>query len=450
MNRLLNVTLAAIAIALVGCRPAVNSSPSDHANFQSNNRSNEMRRPAAAPSLDPCALILAPHSGDTTLDREIIRLQQVIPHARDPVPLLERLGWTFISKARATFDPAFYNRAEQCAQCLDAKRPGSAEALLLRGHVFQNLHRFKEAEPLARQLVVRRGLPYDFALLGDMLMEQGDLKGAVAAYQRMVDLRPDPQAYTRIAHIRWLKGDLDGARDLMTEAAHSASPLDAESGAWMNTRLALYEFQAGHNAAAWQSCAKALEWQSNYPPALLLRGRMLLAEGQMEEALESLVPAAAANPLPEYQWTLADALRAANRAEEAAKVEAQLARSGVGEDPRTFALFLATRRENPSVARALAEHELTQRADVQTHDALAWALAACEQWDDAARESALALAEGTVDARILFHAGIIAAKRSRKDEARRLLEKAEGIQQMLLPSERERLEMALHQTALTQ
>jgi hypothetical protein len=42
--------------------------------------------------------------------------------------------------------PGFYKLAEQAAWCIEAKRPGSTEALLLSGHVLHNLHRFKEGK----------------------------------------------------------------------------------------------------------------------------------------------------------------------------------------------------------------------------------------------------------------------------------------------------------------
>src|SRR4029077_4652122 len=112
---------------------------------------------------------------------------------------------------RESFDPGYYKLAEQCALCLESRQAHATEALLLRGHVLQNLHRFKEAEPLARELVARRGLSFDYGLLGDVLMEQGQLNEAVEAYQKMVDEKPDMQAYARIGHLRWLKGDLEGA-----------------------------------------------------------------------------------------------------------------------------------------------------------------------------------------------------------------------------------------------
>src|SRR5947207_15901771 len=123
-------------------------------------------------------IILAPQSGDGKVDREIARLQQAVRNATNPNLLIERLGWTFVAKARQSFDPGYYKLAEQCAVYLDSRQPGSREALLLRGHVLHNLHCFKAAEPLARDLATKRGLACDFGLLGDVLMEQGRLKEA--------------------------------------------------------------------------------------------------------------------------------------------------------------------------------------------------------------------------------------------------------------------------------
>jgi tetratricopeptide (TPR) repeat protein len=442
INRWLSLAPGVAGIILAGCGPAADSSASRASGDQSNNQSKNARSPVTAPAVDPCALVLASHRGNTSVDKEIIRLQQAIPGARDPLPLLERLGWMFVSKARASFDPGYYKLAEQCAFCLEAKQPGAVEALLLRGHVLQNLHRFREAEPLARQLAARRGLPFDFGLLGDVLMEQGNLTEAIDAYQKMADLKPDPQAYARVAHVRWLKGDLEGALEMMRAAAQGATPQNPESAAWFHARLAAYELQAGHGAEARQACAAASEFQKDYPPALLLLGRMALAEGKGPEAIEPLRRAALANPLPDYQWTLAEAFRAVGSADEAKKTEDELRQTGAADDPRTFSLFLSTRHEQPALAIELAERELKERADVHTHDALAWALASAGRWDEARRHSEQALAEGTADARIYLHAGLIAAGSVRRDDASRWLGLAENLQQMLLPTERDQLKIA--------
>jgi tetratricopeptide (TPR) repeat protein len=332
--------------------------------------------------------------------------------------------------------------AEQCSVCLEARQPHAPEALLPRGHVLQNLHRFKDAELLARELVARRGLSFDYGLLGDVLMEQGRLDEAVEAYQRMVNEKPDMQAYARIAHLRWLKGDLGGAIEAMEMATAAASPNAPEAAAWVNSRLALLRFQNGDARAALGTCEAALNQQKDYPPALLLRGRLLLAEGRNAEAVEALQRAARLNPLPDYQWVLSEALRAAGRNEEAQQVENELARQGAISDPRTFSLYLASRGTSPELAVQLAQNELKTRGDVFTHDALAWALAANGRSEEAWQEMQAALAEGTRDARLFFHATAIAAQAGHRDAAQAWLDKAAGMKQLLLPSERRKLENA--------
>src|SRR5262249_28175363 len=294
-----------------------------------------------------------------------------------------------------------------------------------------------------RCLVQQRGLSFDYGLLGDALMEQGKLGDAVEAYQRMMNLKPDLRAYARAAHMRWLKGDLEGAIEAMQLAVSAASPQEAESAAWVNTRLAFYEFQAGRVSEAEQRCALALSLQDNYPPTLLLKGKMLLAQSRFGEAVDALQKAVKLNPLPEYQWTLAEALRAAGREKQASEVEAQICERGASSDPRTVALYLATRQESPETAIRLARAELNSRNDVFTHDALAWSLAAAGKLTQAHGEMQRALAEGTKDARLFLHAGIIASQAGHSADAERWLRKASELSYLLLPSERNQLQEAV-------
>jgi tetratricopeptide (TPR) repeat protein len=383
-------------------------------------------------------MVLAPHIGTGKIDLQIARLQSTLRNGTNGFHSLENLGWLFVAKARESFDPGYYKLAEHCALCLDSRQPNCPEALLLRGHVLQNLHKFKEAEPLARELVARRGLSFDYGLLGDVEMEQGNLTEAAEAYQKMVDQRPDLQAYARISWLRWLKGDVGGATEVMQLAVSAASPNSPETAAWVNTRLALLQFQAGHLEEASQTCSEALSYEHQYPPALLLRGRLLLAEGKAAEAEDALQSAAALNPLPDYQWVLSEALQAAGRGDEAATVRDTLRQNGAAADPRTYELYLASRGESPAQALELANDELRTRRDVFTHDALAWSLAANGRIPEARTEMALALAEGTQDGRLFLHAAVIAEQAGAKDEAQQWLSKAAPMLPLLLPSEQER------------
>lgn len=396
-------------------------------------------RAAGANPTDPCRLALAPRDGTEEIDRDIARLQDLARTSDDPLPLLE-LGQRLIAKARRTHDAGSYRQAEQCALCVDARHPGHAQALLLRGLVLHQRHDFRGAEAIARQLVARRGLFLDYGLLGDALLERGELGEAAGAYQRMMDLRPGFQAYTRAAHLRWLQGDLEGALTLARMALGAASPRDRESTAWAHTRLAALAFQAGRSSEADESVRAALAFVPDYAPALLVHGRALVAAGDTAAGIDALRRSAAAHPATETRWALADALRLAGRTAEALTVEADLRRGGAAEDPRALALYLATRGEELDRALALAERELAARADVFTLDALAWALAAAGRLEEADGKMAAALAAGTTDARLFYHAGSIAAARGDRERARAHFDRAASISQVLLPSERRHMD----------
>ena len=391
---------------------------------------------AAAMTVDACAAALAPGNERTDRDRAIAQAQQDArvggPQTRQA---LERLGYLYVARARATNDPGDYTLADRAAACLDSKYPDDAAALLLKGHVFHQLHRFHEAEQIARTLVAKRAMVLDYGLLGDALMEQGRLADAAEAYQRMLDLKPFYQSYTRAAHLRWLRGDLEGATEVIRLAIASASPRDPESSAWAWTRLAAYELQAGRLTDALTAADTALRHQPDYAAALLAQGRILLAMSRASDAVPVLRQAARLNPLPEYQWILADTLRLQGLETEAGEVERELMTRGGTDDPRTQALYLASRRIQLPKAIELTEEELHTRADIFTLDAHAWALAVSGRISEAQPIITRALAEGTEDARLFLHAGVIHAAAGHPREARQWLEKAARLRPMLLPSE---------------
>ncbi|MEP6664226.1 MAG: tetratricopeptide repeat protein [Verrucomicrobiota bacterium] len=401
-----------------------------------------LKNPGAIPSgaLSNCVacqiILVAPHGHDES-DQAMLKLQQRIKTSPLPGPFIEQLGWRLVSKARTANDPGLYNLVEQCALCLEAQQPENPAAWLLRGHALQSLHKFKEAEPVARKLVAKRGASFDFGLLGDVLMDRGQVTEGIAAYQKMMDLKPDLHSYTRAAHARWIKGDVTGALELISMATSAGSSRDAEATAWSYTRRAAYEMQLNQPSDSLHSVRVALRLQPDDAAAWFFQGRIQLMQGQTNDALPSLQRAVSLSPLPEYQWILADVLNLVGKPNDS--VEANLHKRGAQEDPRSFALYLATRREQPEAAVKLTERELAERADIFTHDALAWALFAAGKFPEARQQSTLALTEGTEDARLFFHAAIIAEVNGDSKQAVAFSQKVAPIQQMLFPSEQQQL-----------
>jgi tetratricopeptide (TPR) repeat protein len=378
----------------------------------------------------------------TSLDAQIRTSQRRLKNSALPAAELERLGWLFVAKARATSDPGFHTIAAIAADALEKEFGHKNEARLLRGHVMQTRHRFAEAEEIGRQLVAERSAPGDYALLGDALYDQGRITEAAEAYQQMVHLKPGLDSYARAANIRWIKGDLVGAIELQSLAVRSGGPGDAGALAWSLVRLGQLVWQQGNAEQANELASRALLLVPEFQPALLLTGRLLLASNRPVDALGPLERAAEILPLPEPRWIHAEALRAAGRLNEAAALEDRLVREGMAEDPRTVALFLATHGRDPGVAVKLVSDELKHRTDVTTIGTRGLALSRAGRIDQAVTEARASLREGTVDARLLLHAGRTAAL-ARQPEAAELLARAGRLTPLLLPSERRLLEDSL-------
>src|SRR5262245_2968497 len=83
-------------------------------------RQTEPKQTARTSTLDRLAPALAPLDGDEPVDKDIRRCQAQIRNGQNQPAALERLGWAFVAKAHATFDPGFFKLAEICANALDS------------------------------------------------------------------------------------------------------------------------------------------------------------------------------------------------------------------------------------------------------------------------------------------------------------------------------------------
>jgi tetratricopeptide (TPR) repeat protein len=426
-------TFALLFAIFISCLTFVNEAASE------NPRTEERFTAAQAREM-----VLTRAEGSEQIDNELRIRQQKAAAAPTAEAPWQMLGELFIAKARLSGDSGFYKLADLSSRVLESVASDPSEALLLRGHAWLAMHRFRDVESLARRLTKHREQMRDHALLGDALIDQGRIAEAEVAYQRMIDLKPCLSSYSRIAHLRWIVGDREGAIEMFRLAIACGNYRDPEPLAWATTRLALLELQRGNIDAARTCTLRAQELVNDFPAALVAEARVLLAEDHVADAISKLERAVNFSPLPETQWLLADALRVAGRNSDAAAAEVRLQREGATQDPRTHSLFLATRGYDAAKALQLAEAELDARQDVLSYDALAWAQSAAGDMASARRNSKCALAAGTEDARLFLHAGLIARAAGESDEATAFFVKAHAIQATLFPSERQALQGALN------
>lgn len=359
----------------------------------------------------------------TPLDRGIGDLQARLRRAPRSPERWTELGEAWVRKARLDADPGLYRSAEDAARAALALSPGAPRALLLRGLVLLEEHRFEEARALAEELVARApGLAAADGLLSDALVELGRYEEAAASAQRMMDAKPSLPAYVRASHLLWLGGDVEGATEAARLAVDAAG--DAESRAWARTQAGLVRWHAGDLDGADAELVRALANAPEHPAALVAKGRVALSRRDYRGARDLLERAYRRAALPETAWLLGDARAGCGDEAGAHEAYERVLRDGRAFDRRTLALFLATRGRQAEDAVALAEAERGVRDDIYTADAHAWALYRAGRLEEAHRAARAATRLGTPDARLLFHAGAIRLARGERRAGVALLKRA--------------------------
>jgi tetratricopeptide (TPR) repeat protein len=391
--------------------------------------------PAFAPV--PAAL-LVPHATDT--DRLIRNAQATVARNPKDAKGYAGLGAGYFQRARETGDVNDYQLSEQSlAKSLDlVSTDFSADAALgTMAEVCMGEHRFADALNYSRRaLSLGSGDLSSFAIIGDANADMGEYDQAQLAYSRLsVDASSPHSAYardSRVSYLKFIHGDTTGAIRLMKTAVAEGlqSQLPSENMAWLYYELGEYDTQAGDIAAADAAYLAALTSHPGDYRALAGLAKLRANQGRYTDAIVLYQKAIAVVPMPIFVGELGDIyLKTGNSAE--AKKQYQLVEyigllGHINQvlHNRDLAIFYADHDMKLAEALELARKEFEVRHDIYTWDALAWALYKNGEYDEAARASVKSLEFGTKDSLLLFHAGLIAEKLGRRDEARERLKAA--------------------------
>lgn len=372
-------------------------------------RSGAARLPQEAIDDRPRFLALREPKGQLAVDARIRGLQARVQNSPTKVDAWVELGQAWVRKARSSGDSLHYLSADACAKLALRLSPADRGALDLRGLMLLNEHRFEEARQLAQSVLDRE--PEDapaWGNLADALTDLGRYNDAARAAQRMMDLKPNLASYARASYLLWLRGDVPGAKESARLAIDAGGDVrDPEPLAWVLVQAATLFWHEGDQDGAEAGFNRALEAKPGFPPALVGKARVALAQGRPSAAGVLLQQAFEARPLAETAGLLADARRLSGDGPGAQAAEREVSREGRSGDMRTLSLYLSTHDRDGDEALALAEGELSTRDDVYTEDALAWALYRKGRLAEARAASDKSMALGTPDARLLYHAGAI-------------------------------------------
>ena len=352
---------------------------------------------------------------------------------RDDFVSSNRWGVSEIELARTTGDLTAFLRAEAAFDTTLLRDQANAAALGYKGSVLVSLHRFGQAAALARTVLAQRpNDPVALATLGDASLELGDLAAARTAYTRVNALNSSAATLVRLGHLAFISGDTATARRAAGAAvvAADAEGAEGERAAFYRYQLADVLISTGDLPDATAAYAEAVRADPGSFLAHSGLARALTGAGDLTGAIRELSAAIAIVPQPEFLARRGDLYTLRGQSGDArlatadyatVEVIARLAGEAASVYDRTLSLYLANHGLDPARAVRLAATELTIRRDVYGYDAYAWALLAAGRPAEANTAMATALAFGTRDAKLLYHAGMIATALGQKDLARGLL-----------------------------
>ncbi len=381
-----------------------------------------------APSVDVAAVTQV-GSGPGTISIEALEAR-IDEEPRD-AKAHAQLGLAYLQDARNRAAPSNLPLAHQALErSLELEPRDNLEAFVGMASLSNARHDFSGSLVWSRQAVETN--PYSaagYGLLGDALFELGRVGVADAAYQDMVEARPDVASYVRASYALQYHGRIRAAIDAMRLALQAAGP-SGETAAWVRHQMGDIFAGLRDNREAARHNRIGIAIAPGYVPPTVGLAEAHIAEGELDKALAIMKTAARDLPALEYMITLGDLYRATGRTDDADRQYREVASklrdyrdNGVQPDA-DFIIIYADHGLRPAAALREAMAIYRNRPTAETADSLAWMLHSVGRNAKAWRFASDAIGSPASDSAMLFHAGAIARSLGRDRRAGLLMRKA--------------------------
>jgi len=377
-----------------------------------------------------------------TIDLQIRNNERAVekdPHAA--------LGWSMLSSAymdrsRESDDLATSVKAEAAARkSLSIRVIGNIGA---KNKLVQSLlqqHRFKDALAECEKAVQKKIYSDDTAVLqAECLIELGRYDDAGVLISKNPRAFQDGSAKTVVARLLDIGGKPEEALKLYQEAATEVDEnggMSSNAVAWFNTRVAMQLAKLGRHDAARSEYMTALNLYPRDYKSMAGLAKLAAQDGDWKSAIEWGNRSDQIAQMADVRALVGDAyamLGDPTRAEEQyARVASLVGRpSGMNDGlhevapaagthghrlDRQYAIFCADHNRDPEGAYAAAIRDFDARHDVYGYDTLAWVCLKRGDTSEAKKSIDIALARGTKDPMLWYHAGCIYAAVGLPEEA---------------------------------
>ncbi|MGH9957026.1 MAG: DUF4331 family protein, partial [Pyrinomonadaceae bacterium] len=222
---------------------------------------------------------------------------------------------------------------------------------------------------------------------------------------------------SRLARLDLIRGDTVSARrrfDYVLAHSRTARLSSTETIAWCHWQLGELEMAQGRYQQAERQYRLSLGAVKDYSHAIASLARLRAGQGDLQGAIESLEKARSRKTDPVDAATLGDLYKLAGKDVAATEQFSSVERASE-QNPlhsilyrRHLILFWADHDRMTDKAYELARKEYEIRRDIYGADALAWAALKAGKIEEARSVIKEALRLGTQDARLFYHAGMIA------------------------------------------
>ena len=353
------------------------------------------------------------------------------------------LSSQYMQRYRENGDIGDVVRAEHEARLSLAAQPtGNLPAQTELATVYLTLHRFHDALAVTRNIESwDRGDDSIYPREASLQMEVGNYSRAAHLLAAVPEKNHNDE--WRVVESRYLEltGHLAQARELLAlVSAYQNGEFDApaQQRAWYFFRQGEMAFEAGDNQTALADEREAVTVFPYYSDGYRALARVECSVHDWNDCLRDATKSANEIPYPETLGYEADAQAALGDAAGSARTRDLIgAVERIGNayhiSDRLLAVYYSDHQVKTADAYAIAKREMDARDDIFTEDTLAWAAAMDGRWAEARTHERKALAYGTQNSLLYYHAGIIALHFGDRTGARKWLQMAVALNPQFHP-----------------
>jgi tetratricopeptide (TPR) repeat protein len=342
----------------------------------------------------------------------------------------------YVQRGRETGDVGDYSRAQAATDASLASLPGDNYSAYALEAYLQNIrHDFATSMTTALHAQTLNTIdPYAPSVVGDDQVALGQYDAAFQTYSALVARSPSLSTFSRMALIYEIRGDPANAEAAWKNALETDAGDNPEATAWAHTQYGTLLFNRNRLDEADTQYAEALKVYPTYIHALAGQANVAAAQGDYDHSIDLYTQVTQRQPLPQYVAALGDVYAVAGKQSLADRqyaligaIEQLYQANGINVDLQMSLFFADHDTETGSaVQQALAVRQ-AQPDSIYTADAVAWALFKSGQYDQALPYANAALAMGTQDASLFYHAGMIQKALGNNSAARDDLQRAIAI-----------------------